>query len=84
MGDNARFEGIKMHSTSHDFGLVQQVSRTRSHPYLMLCCCCRSQEDALIATQFQTAEMINAERERVQMEMSDEVSTIMDIKCYVK
>ena len=35
--------------------------------------CCRSQEDALIATQFQTAEMIDAERARVQMEMTDEV-----------
>ena len=33
MGDNARFEGIKLHSMSRYFGLVWRVSRTWSHPY---------------------------------------------------
>ena len=33
MGDNARIEGFKLHSTSCDFGLVVRVSRTLSHPY---------------------------------------------------
>ena len=32
MGDNARIEGFKLHSTSRDFGLVVRVSRTCSHP----------------------------------------------------
>ena len=37
----------------------------------------RTREDAVIASQVQTAEMIEAERERIRMEMADQVKKIL-------
>ena len=34
--DNTRVDWIKLNSKAHDFGLVQRVSTTRSHPYYIV------------------------------------------------
>jgi len=46
-----------------------------------MCVAYSSEQDAVIAEQMQSAEMVNREHERMQNELKDEVSSFIDIIC---
>jgi len=43
--------------------------------------CCSSEQDAVMAEQLQSAEMVDREHERMQTQLKDEVSSFVDIIC---